>query len=258
MMCHPERMPMPIHRRILLVASLLLVATGLAACGDDGDDDDNTSDTTTTEAAAEGDTGEDSSSTTTGPDDDTSSTTETGDEPADTPTTTEEGSTTAPDPSSGDRPLDELLLDPATVGPGFSLDDTLGDGTLDPDLCEGTTIEETWDEQVAQALLSGTGDDAVVFQQALLRFPDARAAEAFTTTLGDALVSCEPGTEVVPVGGVGDEALLATSPSPEVPATAGIVRVGDLVGWHLSLSAPEVASPLDEALLTASADRLAS
>lgn len=245
---------MTTRRSALLLAALLLVSAGLAGCGDDGGDD-GAADTTTTEAdATEPDTGDDDGSTTEAPDDEITASTEA--PPDDETTTSEDGTTTSPNLPPNDSPLADLLLDPAVIGPGFAPDDSLGDGSLDTDLCEEITLEETWDDQAAQALLSGTGDEGAIFQQALLRFPDDAAAEAFAGELGEALVTCQPGTETAEVPDVGDEALIATAPEAETTATAGIVRVGDIVAWHLAITSPGIPSPLDEELLATSAEAL--
>lgn len=243
------------RRTTTLLVALVLVTAGLAGCGDGGDDDDAT--TTTTTEAADGETAGDDGSTTEDPatSDDDGATTEPSDEEG---TTTTEGGTTSPDLPADDRPLAELLLDPARVGSGYTADDTLGDGSLDTDLCEEVTLEETWDDQAAQALLSGSGDDGAIFQQAVLRFPDDAVAEAFYAELAAALVTCQPGTETAEVDGAGDEALLATAPDESAgTAVAGLVRVGDLVGWHLSLTGPGVEPPVTEAILTEAAALLA-
>lgn len=235
-----------------LLVALVLVSAGLAGCGgDDGDDDAGT--TTTTDAAG---TDDETTSTTAPEGDDGSTTTEVPDDGS--TTTAEGGSTTSPNLPPNDSPLAELLLDPATVGPDFTPDDSLGDGSLDTDLCEEITLEETWDDQAAQALTSGTDEDGAIFQQAILRFADDAAAEAFATELGDSLVACQPGTETTAVEGVGDLALLATAPEVEASsATAGIVQEGDLVVWLLGISAPGAESPVDQDILTAAADLLA-
>lgn len=240
---------MTTRRLAPLLVALVLVSAGLAGCGgDDGDDDAGTS--TTTDASG---TDDETASTTAPEGDDGSTTTEAPDDGS----TTEGGSTTSPNLPPNDSPLAELLLDPAAVGPDFAPDDSLGDGSLDTDLCEEITLEETWDDQAAQALLSGTGEDGAIFQQAILRFPDAAAAEAFATELGDSLVECQPGTETTAVEGVGDLALLATAPEVEASsATAGIVQSGDLVVWLLSISAPGDASPVDQDILTAATELL--
>ena len=243
---------MTTRRLAPLLVALVLVSAGLAGCGgDDGDDDAGT---TTTDADAAGT--DDGTASTTAPEgDDGSTTTEA---PDDGSTTTEGGSTTSPNLPPNDSPLAELLLDPAVVGPEFAPDDSLGDGSLDTDLCEEITLEETWDDQAAQALLSGTDEDGAIFQQAILRFPDDAAAEAFATELGDSLVACQPGTETTVVEGVGDLALLATAPEVEASsATAGIVQMGDLVAWLLGISAPGAASPVDQDILTTAAELLA-
>lgn len=242
---------MPTRRSVLLLVALLLVPAAIAGCGggDGGDDDAGT--TTTTDAATAGG---DDEATTAAPEGDDETTTTEGDEPS---TTVEGGSTTSPNLPPNDSPLAELLLDPAVVGPGFAPNDTLGDGSLDTDLCEEITLEETWDDQAAQALTAGTEEDATIFQQAILRFPDDTAAEAFATELGDALVACQPGTETATVDGVGDTAILATAPAMETSAaTAGIVQVGDLVVWLLGISAPGAESPVDEDVMTAAAELL--
>lgn len=240
------------RRSALLLVAFLLVPAGLAGCSDDGDDDAGD---TTTEAD---DTTTEADDTTTEPGGDTTT------EPAD-PTTTaapdgsstsEGGSTTSPNLPPNDSPLAELLLDPAVVGTGFAPDDTLGDGSLDTDLCEDITLEETWDDQAAQALLAGSDEDSQIFQQAILRFPDADTATAFATELGEALVTCQPETETEELDGIGDSALLATVADESSTAVAGIVRVGDLVAWHLALTRPGAPSYLDEDILTASAERL--
>ncbi|HEX7133961.1 MAG TPA: hypothetical protein VF228_15400 [Iamia sp.] len=231
----------------LLATLLLLVASGLVGCGDDGDDDASGDPTSTTTTEAAGD-----ETTTEAPADDETTT----EAPADDETTTTEGpTTTAPVPD--DSELAGLLLDPAAVGPEFTPDDTLGDGTFDPQLCPDITLEETWDDQAAQALVAGADEEAILFQQAILRFPDDAAAEAFTAELGDALVTCQPGTEVAPVDGAGDEALLATAADTGTTAMAGVVRVGALVSWILGISGPDLAAPVDEGILTAAADALA-
>jgi hypothetical protein len=235
---------------VLLLVVPLLVAAGLAGCGGDGDDDDAGT-TTTTEAAGT----DDETTSTTAPEGDDTTTTEV---PDDGSTTTEGGSTTSPNLPPNDSPLAEYLLDPAAVGPGFAPDDALGNGSLDTDLCEEVTLEETWDDQAAQALLSGTEEDEAIFQQAVLRFPDDAAAEAFATELADSLVACQPGTETTALDGVGDLALLATAPEVETSAaTAGVVQEGDIVVWLLGISAPGAESPVDQDILTAAAELLA-
>ena len=237
----------------LLVALVLVSAglAGLAGCGDDDGDGDDAGTTTTDAAGAD----DEPSSTTAPAGDDGSTTSEVADDGS--TTTAEGGSTTSPNLPPNDSPLAELLLDPATVGPGFAPDDRLGDGSLDTDLCEEITLEETWDDQAAQALLSGSIEEAAIFQQSILRFSDDTAAEAFVVALGDALSTCQPGTQTQPVEGVGDEAVLATAPDTESTAVAGILRVGDLVAWHLGITRPGVESPVDEDILAASAELLA-
>ncbi len=245
---------MATRRSVLLLAVLLLASAGLAACGDDGEDgDDGAAATTTTEAAA--DPGADGEGSTTGAGDDPDATT-TEAPPEGETTTSEGGTTTSPNLPPNSSPLADLLLDPTAVGPGFAPDDTLGDGTLDTDFCEEVTLEEAWDDQAAQALLAGAGEEGSIFQQSLLRFPDDAAAEAFADALGEALVTCQPTTETTELEGIGDAALLATAPDQDTTAVAGIVRVGDLVAWHLAISSPGTPTPLDEALLAASADAL--
>jgi len=243
---------MTVRRPLLALASLLLVTAGLVGCGDDDGDDAGGGGGTTTTEATDGDGGTTASSDATDTTEGSTTETSTDDEP-----TTAGGSTTSPNLPPNDSPLVDLLLDPATLGPDFVADDSLGDGSFDTDLCEEISLEATWDDQAAQALLAGTGDDAVIFQQAILRFPDEAAAEAFTTEVGDALVACQPGTEITPVEGVGDEAFLGASPSAEFTTAAGLVRVGDLVTTLLGLTAPNVPAPVDEPTLAAAAGLLA-
>jgi len=246
---------MTVRRPLLLLASLLLVTAGLVGCGDDDGDGDDASGTTTTEAAeGDGEAGDDTTASSDAADTTEGSTTETSTD--DEPTTTG-GTTTSPNLPANDSPLADLLLDPATLGPDFVPDDSLGDGSFDTDVCEEITLEATWDDEAAQALLAGTGDDAVILQQSILRFPDEATAETFTAAVGDALVTCQPGTDVTPVEGIGDEALLATSSDTDFTSAAGIVRVGDLVTALIGLAGPDIAAPVDELTLTAAADLLA-
>jgi hypothetical protein len=238
---------------LLLTVLLLLVPAGLAGCGDDGDDGDAASTTTADDGGTDGSTTEaDGGSTTT--DGSEGSTTEA---PGDDPTTTVEGSTTSPNLPPNDSPLGELLLDPADIGSGYAADDALGDGSFDTDLCEEVTLEQTWDDQAAQALLAGEGPDSSAFQQSVLGFPDAATAEAFVTAVSDALVTCQTGTEAEAVDGVGDQALIARAGDSTTAAVAGMVRVGDRVSWLLSIAAPDQTPVVDEALLAAAAEQLA-
>ncbi|QYG92039.1 hypothetical protein HC251_06035 [Iamia sp. SCSIO 61187] len=235
----------------LLLAALLLA--GLAACGDDDAGDDET---TTTQADGE-DTDADGS-TTTDADDEDGSTTEAPTDDDETTTTEAGATTTSPNLPPNDSPLQDLLLDPGAVGEGYAPDDTLGDGSFDTDLCEEVTLEQTWDDQAAQALLRGTGDDAVIFQQSVLRFADAGAAEAFAAEVVDALTACQPDTEVEPVDGTDGQATLARAGAGEAgTATGAVVQVGDLVTWMFGLTGPGVEPPVDEALITAASALLA-
>lgn len=244
-------------RPVAVVATATLLLVG-AACG--GDDEDPSADaTTSTSTAADGGDDEDPSTTT----EDATTTTEdvsTTTAGEDQPTTTSDDdapTTTSPNLPPNDSPLAELLADPTELGEGYVPDDSLGDGSFDGDLCEDVFIEAAWEEQASQALRQGTGDDAVTFQQTILRFFDESAAEAFCAQVSDGLVTCQPGTTMTEVAGVGDEAVLAALVEEGSAVAGGLVRSGDLVGYSSAIGPAEPGLPVDEAHLAAFADRLA-
>ncbi len=252
----PRRRARPLA--LLLVAVLLV---GAAACSDDGGDD-ATDETTTTEATTGDDrSADDPDATADDTSDDADATTE-GDDPdaGDDGTTTSDDpdvTTTSPNLTPNDSPLGDLLLAPSEVGAGYAPDDTLGDGSFDGDLCEEVTVEAAFDDQAAQGLLQGTGEAAVSFTQAVMRFPDAAAAEGFVTAVVEGIEQCSPGAEITEVD-AGDQAVIATDETEGFAIAAGVVRVGDLVSWTASLTATLAATPITDDLVGTAGEHLSA
>lgn len=238
--------------RMALVAFGLLLS--LVACGTT--DDDVAADSTTTVAEAT-----ETTAATTEP----TETTEAEDEP----TTTEGGSDDLPDDDDdfpddgedspdddgdevlapvGDEKLIPLLLEPTDFDPTFVYDDA-SDDSLEQEFCEGVSFTVEW--QATASMSAAPPEDDQMFlgaNESILAF-EPGDAEKFMDEFPVLNERCNEvddpsGFEVVPLEGVGDEALKAGEAPVEdgeeaFPIEFVIVRVGDNVAVLFSLFSDE-------------------